>query len=182
MDARNASAGFTVVELVTVIAIVAITLMLGAPTFGKLIARTQTRTVEGQITRALWHARHAAIMRGTRVLMCPSGDGQQCKAGYAWHSGWIVALDADHDGKPDPGAPLLVATRAVAPDLRIITSVGREKIVFHPDGSAPGSNASFTICHGPQALGAAVIVSSVGRVRAAAADAGHLEKCVATAP
>lgn len=182
MDASRTAAGMTLVELVTVIAIAAIVLVCSVPTFGRLAARTQTRIAEGQITRALQHARHAAIMRGTRVVLCPSADGQSCASGFAWHTGWITALDADHDGKPDAGAPLLAATGAVARNLKLVTSAGREKIVFHPDGSAPGSNATFTICHGLQALGTAVIVSNVGRVRSAAVDAAHLEKCVATAP
>ncbi|HEU0277420.1 MAG TPA: GspH/FimT family pseudopilin [Rhodanobacteraceae bacterium] len=182
MDASRTAAGMTLVELVTVIAIAAIVLMLGAPAFGKLKAQVQTRTAEGQVTRALQHARHAAIMRGTRVLMCPSVDGKSCTSGFAWHSGWIIALDADHDGKPDTGTPVLAMTGAVASNLRLITSVGREKIVFHPDGSAPGSNTTFTICQGTQALGATVIVSNVGRVRSAAANAAQLEKCIATAP
>lgn len=182
MDASNTASGFTLIELMMVLAIAAVALTLGAPAFGRLAAQLQTRTAQGEITRALHHARHAAIMRGSRVVMCPSADGHQCQPGFAWHAGWIIALDGNHDGEPDAGAPLLAVAHAVAANLRVITSAGREKIIFHADGSAPGSNASFTICHAPQALGTAVIVSNVGRVRAAAADAPHLGKCLATTP
>lgn len=181
MDARAIEAGFTLVELMMVIAIGAVLLMLGAPTFATLKANVQTRTAEGQVTRALQHARHAAIMRSAHVLMCPSRDGQRCRSGFAWHAGWLVALDADHDGRPDPDTPPLVSHAALAPDVRVITSVGREQIVFRADGSASGSNASFTVCDAA-APGRAVIVSNTGRVRSAAAEPARLEACLASAP
>lgn len=181
MDARHAEAGVTLVELVIALAIAVITLALGAPTLARLKAQVQVRTVQGQITHALQHARHAAIMRSTRVMLCPSSDGQHCRSGFAWHAGWLIALDADHDGKPDPAVPPLATAPLVPAGVRVITSVGRERIVFHPDGSAPGSNASFTICHGAQAAGAAVTVSNVGRTRNGPADPERVRQCLATA-
>jgi len=51
--------------------------------------------------------------------------------------------------------------------------------VFHPNGSAAGSNTRFTICHARERTGKAVIVANSGRVRLANADAAHLQTCLA---
>lgn len=180
-SARTAR-GFTLTELLIALAIAGILAMIGAPAMSHLLARTQTSTAEALVANGLRHARTAAVMGNTRVLMCPSDDGRHCRPDDDWQHGWILARDADHDRQPDADAPLIAAQTAVHAGTRIVTSIGREWIAFLPNGSAAGSNARFTICRARQHTGRSVVVSNTGRVRLEDADAAHLQACLAGLP
>ena len=60
-----------------------------------------------------------------------------------------------------------------------MSSRGRTRIAFHPNGGAGGSNVSFTICATRARTGKAVVVSNSGRVRIDAATPAHLQACLA---
>jgi type IV fimbrial biogenesis protein FimT len=121
-------------------------------------------------------------MDNTRIIVCPSDDGKHCRPGYDWQHGWIVAPDADGDDEPDAGHPVIAALPAMVAGSRIITSAGRAHIIFHPNGSAAGSNARFTICHAREGDGKSVVVSNSGRVRVAEPDLDRLQQCLAGIP
>lgn len=176
---RSRQCGFTLIEAVLVLAIAGILAMIGAPAMGGLLARASEASAEGSIAGSLRHARTAAVTHNTRVVVCPSDGGHRCQPSYDWQHGWIVAADADHDGQPDAGKPVIAALPAMPEGTRIITSVGRERITFHPNGGAGGSNVRFTICHVRERDGKSVVLSNTGRVRLANADAAHLQACLA---
>ena len=180
--AKRQQRGFTLTELMIVLAIAGILAMIGAPAMGSLLARTQDFGVESAMAAGLRGARNAAVMRNARVLVCPSPGGRRCGSNADWQHGWIVAQDADRDGQPDAGKSILDVEAAVPAGTRVIASAGRRQIVFQPSGSAGGSNATFTICHAREHDGRAVIVANSGRVRVAHADAAHLRACLAGMP
>lgn len=177
MQARLAR-GFTLTELMVVLAIAAIVVMLGAPAMGGLLARTQDAATETALAGSLRNARSAAVMRNARVVVCPSVDGRTCRAGDDWQRGWIIAQDADHDGQPDAGTPPLNVESAPPAGTRVITSIGRGKITFQPSGSAGGANARFTICHARNHSGKSVIVANSGRIRVDRATPDRLAVCL----
>jgi type IV fimbrial biogenesis protein FimT len=128
----------------------------------------------------LVHARETAIMRNVRVIVCPSPDGKICVTTTDWQNGWLIATDADHDNQPDRGKGPLATFDALPRQFRVRGSTGRPRVVFHPDGSAAGTNAHLTICRlGDTREGSAVIVSNSGRVREADAQPDRLEDCLA---
>lgn len=172
--------GFTLTELLVVMAIASILAMIGAPAMGSLLARVSTASAEASIATSLRHARSSAVLHNTRVIVCPSGDGRRCSKGNDWQQGWLVASDADHDGQPDTDAAVLTVVGAMPAGARITTSVGRGHLIFQPSGSAGGSNVKFTICHAHQRSGKLVVLANSGRVRLANADATHLQACLAT--
>lgn len=171
--------GFTLIEAMMALAIASILAMLGAPVFDKVLASARVSTVEGTLATTLQQARNAAVMHNRRVVACPSADGHHCAESDEWQRGWIVAADADHDGQPDAGHPILAAHPALSSRVRVVTSAGRRLVAFHPNGSAAGSNARFTICHAHARTGTSVVVSNAGRVRVESADPAHLQACLA---
>jgi|SRR5690348_4276786 len=179
---RASLPGFTLIELLMTLAVAAILAMIAAPALGNLLARVRESSAEARIAGTLRHARTAAVMDNTRVIVCPSDDGRHCRPGYDWQHGWIVAPDADGDDQPDAGRQVIAALPAMAAGSRIITSAGRTHIVFHPNGNAAGTNARFTICHARGGDGKSVVVSNTGRVRIADPDPSRLEQCLAGIP
>jgi type IV fimbrial biogenesis protein FimT len=176
---RASLPGFTLIELLMTLAVAAVLAMIGAPALGNLLARSRDASAEARIAATLRHARTAAVMDNTRVIVCPSDDGRRCRRGYDWQHGWIVAPDQDADGQPDAGRQIIAALPPMAAGSRIITSAGRRHIVFHPNGNAAGSNARFTICHPRERDGKSVVVSNSGRVRVAKPDPSRLHQCLA---
>jgi type IV fimbrial biogenesis protein FimT len=174
--------GFTLIELMMTLAVAATLAMIGAPALGNLLARVREASAEARIAGTLRHARTAAVMDNTRIIVCPSDDGRHCHPGFDWQHGWIVAPDADHDGQPDTGHQIIAALPAMTAGSRIITSSGRTRIIFHPNGSSAGSNARFTICHARERDGKSVMISNSGRVRIAEPDPDRLQQCLAGIP
>jgi type IV fimbrial biogenesis protein FimT len=78
----RASAGFTMVEILVVIAVLAITMALAGPALSNLAASQQVRTASYDIYSTLTQARSEALTRNTTVTVTPN-DGD-------WARGWTV--------------------------------------------------------------------------------------------
>lgn len=176
---RKHAQGFTLVEALVVLAITGLLAMIGTPAMAGLLARNRQASTADAVVDALQRTRAAAVMQNGRVLLCPSRDGHRCDAGDEWQNGWLIARDADHDGQPDAGVQVILAHAALAAGTRVVTSRGRGRVAFHPNGSAAGSNVRFTVCQARLRDGKDVLVSNSGRVRISAADPVHLQACLA---
>lgn len=83
--------GFTLVELMVTVAILAILLAIAAPSFTGTIRDTGARAVAQQLVSALNLARSEAVMRRASVQVCPrNADATACEPRAGWKSGWLV--------------------------------------------------------------------------------------------
>ncbi len=88
--------GFTLLELMVTIAIVAILGALAAPSFQAMIQANRSRTVSSEVMATLNLARSEAARRGQPVSVCRSSDGNSCSStGTGWDSGWIAFVNED---------------------------------------------------------------------------------------
>jgi type IV fimbrial biogenesis protein FimT len=156
--------GYTLIELVLGLAVVATTLAWGVPSFGTLL-RDAARTREvNQFVHAVYVARSEAIKRNGVVSLCPSRNGATCSPSAQWTTGWLlfVNLDRDTPAARDSGEPLL---RVYEPwDAGHISS-NRSTLSFRPFGQM-GVTATVTFCDDRGSRAArAVIISQTGRPR-----------------
>jgi type IV fimbrial biogenesis protein FimT len=74
--------GFTIIELMVVVAILVILIAIAGPDFRNLIVATRIKNTSFDVFSALVHARSEAVTRNTRVTITPAAGG--------WADGWTV--------------------------------------------------------------------------------------------
>lgn len=112
----NKSHGFTLLELLVVITIIAILTMLAIPSFKQLIQSNTMSSNVNTFLADLRYARSESIRRGGGVVMCrsnaPEAASPVCNnlsgpGGNGWVSGWIIFHDFNNDGVKDAAEPVL---------------------------------------------------------------------------
>jgi type IV fimbrial biogenesis protein FimT len=133
--------GFTLPELMLVLAVAAILLALAAPDLRDLVRRQQLKAAAADLFTAVDLARTQALARGTRVVLAPrkaTGDA----AGADWRTGWIVYVDVDEDGRRGPADLLIAEHGPLAPGMAVATAfTGRappEYIAYNGAGRGCG--------------------------------------------
>lgn len=84
----NDSAGFTIIELLIVVAIVGVLATLGAPNLRDLVVSQRVKTAASDLHLSLILARSEAIKRNATVQVVPVNTAN-------WSLGWSVAAGSD---------------------------------------------------------------------------------------
>lgn len=169
--ATTLSGGFTLIELVTTLAIAAILVTSVVPSMQSMVNDTRMASRVNTLVSGLAAARAKTIYSGYNVVLCPSLDGKTCWKDMHWQRGWIAFLDRNADGNRDASDEVLRYQQA-STGGEILTSKARTRIIFRSlgtrlnPGSSGGSNATFTFCdpRGPEHA-VAVVLSNTGRPR-----------------
>ncbi len=140
--------GFTLIELAIALAIVAILATIGTQSFASVLHAARASSAGSSLLESLTLARSAAASHEVDVVLCPSSDGTSCTAGFHWESGWIAFADIHEDGERSADEPIVHVQAALGAKVHLITSSGRTRIRFQPNGGNAGSNATFTLCDG----------------------------------
>lgn len=123
-DMKNKSTGFTLVELMVVLAIAVILMSIAAPSFRELVAGQRIKAAASDLAASLIYARSEAIKRNSTVSVVAGADG--------WASGWTVSSGT-------------VAAAAAATASNTVSSyMGYSDLVFlcFSGGSNVGCNAN----------------------------------------
>jgi type IV fimbrial biogenesis protein FimT len=158
--------GYSLLELIMTIAVAAVLLTLGLPSFSALRARNAQHVEINALFHAVHLARKASIMRKQVVSLCPTVTGSSCSPGPDWSGGFLVFENSDRDEPPelDEGETLL--HRHVAGSTARITANRRGFTLRATFLRA--TNGTIVVCDraarvAPQAL----VISYTGRPRVA---------------
>jgi len=102
-------AGFTLIELMIVITILAIFVVVGVPNFQNLIGDNRLSTQANSLVSSLQLARSEALKLRTPVTVCRSTNGTSCSGSGDWDFGWLVFVDGGSLGTVD-GADTIIKT------------------------------------------------------------------------
>ena len=76
----NKDQGFTLVELLITLALLAIVANIAVPAFDGLITRNRQQALMEQVASVLNNARAEAILQRRMIEVCGSSDGKTCSA------------------------------------------------------------------------------------------------------
>jgi len=126
-------AGFSLIELLAVMAILVILLAAGAPDLGQLVRTQQLKAATADLFAAIGLARAQALARGELVTLLPKGAG-----GADWRQGWTVFVDRDGDRLPGPADTILAEhgplAQGIAADFSFTTSAPPFYIAYNGAG------------------------------------------------
>ena len=172
---RARSGGFTLIEVLVVIAIAAILLALAMPSMGRFIADWRTKDAANSLIGQLRLARIEAIRQSRPVILCPVNSAATAcdNTAQEWSGGWFLFVDNNNDGSyaAADGDKLLKKQGA----LLGLSQMQRNQtgaLVFWPTGLMrfSGGTSRFSIGSSYQEGGQSAIqnyycIGSTGRVR-----------------
>lgn len=162
--------GFSLVEALTILAITAILLLVGVPSYAGLVESQRVSSAMHLLTAHMASARITAITYRIPTVVCPSDRAGGCRRDGDWSQGWLMFFDADGNRQPDSRQDILRDENApIHPSLRIVSSAARAQLRYLPDGRSAGSNISVRLCREDKLL-ARVIVNNSGRIRSETAS------------
>lgn len=139
MRRRTAGSGFTIVELMIVVAVVAVLAAIGLPSMRDLLKTNRMKTLSLDIYSSLTLARSEAIKRNT-------GSVSMIAAAGGWQNGWTVTC-VDVAGSCGGADVVLHAQEAVDNDT-ILTGPAANIVTYGRDGRLATAAASFRITIG----------------------------------
>lgn len=163
---RSSARGYTALQLLVVMAVIAITSAIGLPSFQGVLEQYRTTARVHLLTAHLAMTRSLAITQRVPMSMCPSADGATCRPDQVWSQGWILFKDPDRRGQPAQSADILRVTQyPPTSDIDVTSSLGRPVVRFLPSGRSSGTNITISLCSNAKRL-ADVVVNNAGRARA----------------
>ena len=147
--------GFTLVELLTVSAIVAIGLALAIPSYKYITTSYRMSAEVNALLGDVMYARGEAIKEGQGVTVCVSNSGTTCTGGSSWQNGWIVYSNPTASTTPAAGTILRVqAPFSGNPPDTFVANSAISAITYNREGfatTAAGFPNTLITLHNPSA-------------------------------
>ncbi|MCL1074177.1 GspH/FimT family pseudopilin [Shewanella dokdonensis] len=159
---RLSAYGFTLVELIITLLILAILLGVAVPSLAELQRHYRTDSAIRQLQQLLAFARNHAISYRSRVTVCHLEDSR-CVDGD-WQPGVSIFIDRNGNQQLDSDDKLLLESGPFHSQDSLFYN--RTTVRFLADGLASGSNGTLSYC--PEktvADGQAIVVNQAGRTR-----------------
>ena len=165
--------GFTLIELMIVVAVATVLLGFGIPSMTALMNSNKLTAASNALLSSMRLARSEAFKRNGRVVLCKSRDGAACIMAGGWEQGWIVFHDADGNGERDEGEVIIERGNPLPDSLRL---TGNSTVAKHVSFVATGATrlaaggfqaGTVTVCNVSATGGEArqIVLNAVGRPR-----------------
>ena len=164
------AAGFTLIEMLTAMAILVIVMTFAVPGLTSLQRGAELTSNANTLLSSLTVARAEAMKRGRNVTVTPA-DGSN------WNSGWIVFVDDDASGTKGDAETTLSSEPAPPGTISIATDpAGIAYLMFNGSGYPRLTNGAFQassmdLTHALSGDKRRIVSSPAGRLRICKPDA-----------
>lgn len=156
--------GVTLIELLTVVAIVAVLVAIGVPSFQQSIARNRMAAQSNEFLSTLNFARSEAIKRGHSVTLCPSSNGSAC-SDSGWEIGWLAFADTNGNSAIDGSETVIRIWPALSPDFTLRPNANIASRIRYDSRGMARNTGHLLLCKSGQINGARAIVVVTARPR-----------------
>ena len=134
--------GFSMIELLVVLALAAVLLAIALPNMQTLIMQQRLRVSVNDLFAAIDLTRSEAIGRGSRVELAPADP-----LGISWSQGWVVFVDRNANQRPDPGDEVIFSHGPVADGITMasVFSSGHGPTYIAYNGAGRSCSATSTL-------------------------------------
>ena len=159
--------GFTLTELIIVIAIISILATVSIPSFSSYISARKTQITQQKIFSTIRQIRLLAITHAQTIVMCSSVDQITCSANTDsknWNDGWIVFVDLNENKKRDVKKEDILILEPKNNSHNIKWNRG-SYLAYNYEGKV-NQNGSFFICDNKRVKNQhsrSIIINRVGR-------------------
>lgn len=127
--------GFTLIELMVALAVLAVVLGVGVPSYQGYIAEQRVKSASQSLFMGLLLARSEAIKRNQTISISPNGS---------WQQGWVISTGASYDDCLSNAAGCI---RVAQPARRIEIDTAAGALSFQRSGRLQGGGSpSFAFC------------------------------------
>jgi len=142
---KKGQSGFTLLELMIVVAIAGLLLAVGVPAMGNFIRNSRITGAANDVMAGLHFTRSEAIKRRQPVTLCTSAnslDPNPTCADSAFLTGWIAFVDVNQDAVVDAGDTVLMQHEAMNDQITARSSVDPFAVTYLLNGFALNPNAA----------------------------------------
>ncbi len=148
---KRAESGFTLLELMLVVAIAGVLLAVGIPAMGDYIRNSRITSAANDVMAALHFTRSEAIKRRQPVTLCTSADTLNADntqnpnptcAASAFLTGWMSFVDLNQSGQRDAGEAVLSQREPMNAQITARSSVNPFQVTYLANGLALNPNAA----------------------------------------
>ena len=157
----NEHSGFTLMELLIVLAIIGILATIALPFFSGITQRAQGTAAVNDLVSSFNYARNEAITRGVLVTVCKSNNLLTCDTSTTgWQQGWLVYFEDDVGNMK-----ILRVYDLIRGDVDIVGNFHvSNRIRYTASGFMPGvSNGTIVTKAGGRQID--IVISNTGRIR-----------------
>ena len=144
--------GFTLIELMVVVALIAIIITLSTP-LSNLYKQNRVTSLEHEFVTSLNLARSSAVGTAASVSVCirnlnpnDPNNPNPCDAAGRWEQGWIVFNDPNANGQVDAGETILQQHDGFQAAGYTLGEIARTVVTYNASGLTPTSAGTWTLC------------------------------------